>query len=227
MLGRVLEPEVMDSAEEAREYDAMDHAAVNVAFCMDLLAAGAVTGRVLDVGTGTALIPIELCARAPVDIVAIDLADHMLALGKINVARAGLGPRISLEKVDAKAMPWPDATFDACISNSIVHHIPNPEAALREMWRVTRAGGQFFVRDLVRPPSEGELEALVARYANPLPGTNLDARAIANQRESFRASLHAALTLDEVSAIMRTLGMTTLSLSLTSDRHWTLAGKKS
>ena len=39
MLARVLETEVMDTAEEANDYDAMDHASVNRAFCMDLVAA--------------------------------------------------------------------------------------------------------------------------------------------------------------------------------------------
>jgi hypothetical protein len=37
MLPRVLEPEVMDSAEEAKDYDSMDHAQVNRAFVADLL----------------------------------------------------------------------------------------------------------------------------------------------------------------------------------------------
>ena len=36
MLKRVLEPEVMDSDEDAREYDSMDHAAVNAVFVADL-----------------------------------------------------------------------------------------------------------------------------------------------------------------------------------------------
>ena len=39
MLPRVLEPEVMDKPEEAREYDAMDHSAVNLRFVADFLAA--------------------------------------------------------------------------------------------------------------------------------------------------------------------------------------------
>ena len=39
MLPRILEPELMDTAEDAREYDAMDHAAVNAVFVNDLLAA--------------------------------------------------------------------------------------------------------------------------------------------------------------------------------------------
>ena len=75
MLKRVLEPEVMDTPEEARDYDAMDHGAVNVTFCDDLLsfasrngkpALGKRTSRVIDFGTGTALIPLELCGRAEV-----------------------------------------------------------------------------------------------------------------------------------------------------------------
>ena len=85
MLQRVLEPEVMDTPEEVRDYDTMDHAAVNAAFCADLLAAGPIGPTVLDVGTGTALIPIELCRREhDVRVVAVALAVHMLARAKEN-----------------------------------------------------------------------------------------------------------------------------------------------
>src|SRR5579863_7419407 len=141
-LPRTLEPEVMDTEEEARDYDAMDHAQVNARFCDDLLATGARLGRVLDVGTGTALIPIELCGRDPrVEVDAIDLASHMLALAERNVARAKLGLRIRLARTDAKATPWADGSFDAVMSNSIVHHIPDPGRVLAEVWRLVRPGG--------------------------------------------------------------------------------------
>ena len=50
---------------------------------------------ILDVGTGTAQIPIELCRRASdAQVVAIDLAEHMLQLGRDNVRRAGLVERL-------------------------------------------------------------------------------------------------------------------------------------
>ena len=79
MLPRVLEPEVMDSAEEATDYDAMDHAQVNRVFVADFLTFWRPSGRVLDVGTGTAQIPIELCLQAEgITVVAIDAAHHML-----------------------------------------------------------------------------------------------------------------------------------------------------
>ena len=68
-LQRILEPEVMDSRKEAEEYNNMDHSEVNDVFVADLLAfAESVDaedefelGDVLDLGTGTALIPIALC----------------------------------------------------------------------------------------------------------------------------------------------------------------------
>src|SRR5215510_14142050 len=98
LLTRVLEPEVMDSPEEARDYDAMDHTAVNRLFVADFLAGWPGDNPILDVGTGTAQIPIELCRTSPAArVVAIDLAGHMLALGHDNIRRAGLAERIQLE----------------------------------------------------------------------------------------------------------------------------------
>jgi hypothetical protein len=65
LLPRILEPEVMDDPAEAALYDAMDHREVNERFAVDLLAAAAEGGvaleRIVDWGTGTALIPIALC----------------------------------------------------------------------------------------------------------------------------------------------------------------------
>src|SRR4051812_40502892 len=121
MLPRVLEPEVMDSAEEAQDYDAMDHSTVNRVFAADFLAIWDGRGPVLDVGTGTALIPIELCGQHPtIQIVAIDAARHMLALGQGNVERAGLTTRITLALCDAKRLPYLDGSVAALTSNSIV-----------------------------------------------------------------------------------------------------------
>ena len=129
MLPRVLEPEVMDSPEEARDYDAMDHAAVNRRFVADFLAVWGGEGGnpILDIGTGTAQIPIELCRTAPTaSVVAIDLAAHMLAVGQENVRRAGMTDRLHLELCDAKRLPHASGSFAAVISNSIIHHIPEP-----------------------------------------------------------------------------------------------------
>jgi ubiquinone/menaquinone biosynthesis C-methylase UbiE len=223
---RVLEPEVMDTPEEARDYDAMDHGEVNVRFCEDLLAAGPIGPSVLDVGTGTALIPIELCGRAPhVHVVAIDLAEHMLARAKENLAHAKLQDRVMLEKIDAKAMPYPDAAFATAVSNSIIHHIPEPRGVLAEMVRVTAPGGLVFVRDLARPRSDADVDRLVELYGGERPADPRAQASYEHQRALFRASLKAALTLDEIAALASDLGMPGC-VSMTSDRHWTLAFRK-
>jgi ubiquinone/menaquinone biosynthesis C-methylase UbiE len=215
MLSRILEPEVMDSAAEARDYDAMGHRQVNEVFVHDLLLFWAGGQSVLDVGTGTAQIPIALCERAPaVQILAIDAAQHMIALGRENVRRAGLAGRIRLECGDAKHLQVADSSFNAVISNSIVHHIPKPESVLAEMVRVVRRGGALFVRDLYRPASEAVLRQLVDQYA---------ADANEHQRRMFAESLHAALTVDEMRDLVATLGFAPETVQATSDRHWTWA----
>jgi ubiquinone/menaquinone biosynthesis C-methylase UbiE len=213
MLPRKLEPEAMDSAQEARDYDAMDHSGVNAVFVADFLACWDGRNPVLDVGTGTAQIPVALCRHhAGVLVTGMDLAEAMLRVGRDNVRRAGLEERIHLERCDAKRLPYPDGTFGAVISNSIVHHIPEPAAVLAEMVRVCTPGGQLFVRDLLRPPDAATLGRLVDQYA---------AGANAHQRQMFAASLHAAITLPEVRDLVSALGYDPLSVRQTTDRHWT------
>ena len=164
---RVLEPEVMDSVAEATAYDAMDHGAVNAQFADNFLAACHLpSGAILDVGTGTARIPILLCQKSlDVKVVAIDLSEQMLFLAAKNVAAAGLCSRIQSEKSDAKQLPFPDDAFEVVISNSIAHHIPRPQQVMAEAVRVTRSGGHLFWRDLVRPGSHRQIDDLVERYA--------------------------------------------------------------
>ena len=213
MLPRVLEPEVMDTASEARDYDAMDHSTVNRVFVADFLAAWDGRSPILDVGAGTAQIPIELCRQAPTArVTAIDLAEHMLALGRENVRRAGFAERLLLERVDAKQMPYPDGAFAAVISNSIVHHIPEPGKVLAEMVRVAAPDGVLFVRDLLRPATDSELRQLVATYAGD---------ANVHQQQMFAESLHAALSLAEVRELVAQLGLDPLAVQQTTDRHWT------
>ena len=228
MLPRILEPEVMDTPEEARDYDAMDHSAVNRLFANDFLANWGGLGPILDVGTGTAQIPIELYSQflsreealhgglgrlaGDMRIVAIDLADHMLALARRNVEAAGLTASIRIEKADAKRFAYADGHFGTVMSNSIIHHIPEPFGCFAEMHRVCTRGGVIFVRDLLRPTDAETLRRLVDTYA---------AGANDHQRQMFADSLHAALTLDEVRELVGRLGYAPRTVQATSDRHWT------
>jgi ubiquinone/menaquinone biosynthesis C-methylase UbiE len=216
MLPRELEPEVMNDPSEARDYDAMNHAAVNRQFVADFVNEGlAGLQRVLDVGTGTARIPIELCSQLPdCSVVGNDAAASMLQIGGAHVTAAGLSGRIVLDLGDAKALRYADRSFDAVISNSLIHHLAEPQWALLEMVRVLRPRGRLFVRDLVRPATREAVEQLVESHA---------AHETAANQQLLRQSLLAALTLDEMRGLAREAGLPADSVQLTSDRHWTLS----
>jgi ubiquinone/menaquinone biosynthesis C-methylase UbiE len=227
MLERILEPEVMDSVEEAIDYDSMDHSTVNRLFVDEMVAAAKSLGfddledleqespRILDVGTGTALIPIEYGQRnLNGDIWACDLAVEMLRLAETNIRNVGLNGRIILIHTDAKGLEFEDAEFDCVMSNSIIHHIPEPINCLREMVRMLRPGGFLFVRDLSRPSSNAEVEHIVSTYA----GDENE-----RQQQLFRQSLQAALTVEEMQEMASEFNLPPECVQQTSDRHWTLA----
>jgi ubiquinone/menaquinone biosynthesis C-methylase UbiE len=230
MLSRVLEPEAMDTLEEAQDYDSMDHSEVNRRFAADVLEAlrdhgllaASASSHALDLGTGTAQIPIEMISQLrargeSLRLTAVDLAAEMLVIAKRNVAAAGMADVIRLERLDAKTLPYPDERFTAVLSNSIVHHIPEPQEALAEAVRVTARGGRLFFRDLLRPNDLAELERLVALHA---------AGANDRQRQLFAQSLHAALSLDEMRGLVEALGFAGETVAATSDRHWTWSARK-
>lgn len=211
---RVLEPEVMDSWLEAVEYDAMDFLQVNTAFAQrvtELYPQDA--AKVLDAGTGTARIPILLCQLRPQwQIFAIDLGENMLKIGSQNVEKAGLQDSIKLELVDAKQLPYQDGQFDLVISNSLVHHLPDPLPFFLELKRVLKPKGAICIRDLLRPADEATMNSLVESI-----GTEYND----DQKKLFGDSLHAALTIDEVNQLISQAGIQDVKVYQSSDRHWT------
>ncbi len=150
----------MDTADEASQYDLMDHSEVNRQFVDDLLSACPDFHDVLDVGAGTAQIPIELCRRVEMcRVMAADLSCEMLDLARYNIEVQGLIDRIQLDQADVKQMPYRDGMFDLVMSNGSIHHIAEPLCVFREALRVTADGGYLFFRDLLRPPTWRPLNA--------------------------------------------------------------------
>jgi ubiquinone/menaquinone biosynthesis C-methylase UbiE len=148
---------------------------------------------------------------------AADLSAYMLDLARLNIEIAGQIQRIQLEQADAKRLPYADAYFDVVLSNGSLHHIPEPLVVLREVVRVLRPGGVFFLRDLVRPDSAEAVTALVATYAG---------EANDRQQAKFADSLRASLTLAEIRELIERLGYDPQTVQMTSDRHWTWTARK-
>ena len=212
MIPRVLEPEVMDTWEDAIEYDNMDFTDVNTAFVDRAIELAPQSGRILDAGTGTGRIPILILKRrSDFEVIAIDLSENMLKVGQQNVRRARMEEKIGFRLLDAKKMPLPDSSFEMVISNSLVHHLPDPLPFFVEIRRVITAHGGLLIRDLIRPQTRSDVEALVEKYAG-----DCDER----QKGLFRDSLCASLTIEEVEQFVKQSELRGITVSRSSDRHW-------
>jgi SAM-dependent methyltransferase len=109
---------------------------------------------VLDVGTGGADVPVAIVEwargrRVPVRVVGVDRHPTVV---RIAASRTPPG-HVSVVQADASALPFPDASFDVCLCNLVLHHLNWDErvALLRRLHAVSRLG--FLVVDLLRSPS--------------------------------------------------------------------------
>ena len=98
--------------------------------------------RVLDVatGTGAALLPVARRLGPQGHVTGIDLSTGMLREAERTARAEGLA-NIELLKMDAEHLEFPDQTFDAVLAAHAIFLFPDREAALREMYRVTKFGG--------------------------------------------------------------------------------------
>lgn len=130
--------------------------------------------RVLDVATGTADVAIEAAqslrrlasddtegGRRDGSVVGIDPSENMLSIGRKKLAERKL-KEVTLESGSGEALPFSDASFDAVTVAFGIRNIPDRALALREMRRVTRAGGRVAILELSEP--EGGLMSGLAKF---------------------------------------------------------------
>lgn len=89
---------------------------------------------VLDVACGPGFVAAGAAERGAT-VRGLDFSAAML-----GVARAR-HPGLMFDQGDAEALPYPNETFDAVVSNFGIHHVPQPILALRQAHRVLRPGG--------------------------------------------------------------------------------------
>ena len=96
----------------------------------------------LEVGCGTA--PVMVAAAHSFKlVVGVDIAFRWLVVAKKRIAEADLD--VPLICACAEALPFPDGAFDRVVADSVVEHVRDQPAALREAFRVSRPGGNLFV----------------------------------------------------------------------------------
>jgi trans-aconitate methyltransferase len=216
---RICEPELMDAPEQARAYDAADFEEPHARFIAELTARlpdWPASGRAVDLGCGPGDITLRFARRFP-DwwVTGIDGAGAMLSLAEANSRAEGLGSRVTWQCLRLPVKTFPDAPFDAAISNSLLHHLHDPHALWSTLRQILPAGAPVFVMDLMRPASETEARELVQRYA---------AGELEILRRDFYHSLLAAFTPAEIGQQLQACGLSDLTLAVVSDRHLIVYG---
>src|SRR5687768_11653429 len=157
---RLLEPEVMDDPAQAAAYAHADFAGVNQGFVDRFLALfpDLARGVVVDLGCGPADIPDRLgAARPELRCVGVDAS-----LAMLRHARAS---RVAPVAARLGALPFRDRCFTAIVSNSLLHHLPEPILFWSETARIGHAGAPVLVMDLHRPESPDAARTIVDTYA--------------------------------------------------------------
>ena len=118
------------------------------------LAAIGPSDQVLDIGTGTGVVALrvaEQIARGGM-VCGIDLSQPMLETAAAKAKILGIDSKIEFRQMDAEKLEFADETFDKVVSQFALLHFPDPLAALKEIYRVTKPGGRIVVSVGSSPP---------------------------------------------------------------------------
>ena len=108
-------------------------------------------------GTGSSAIPAaELVLVGPSGfVIGIDLADRLLALAREKTRRRGL-QNIAFRAADMLGLDYPAESFDAVVCVFGIFFVPDMAAAVRQLWRLVRPGGQFAITTFRGPTDDGK-----------------------------------------------------------------------
>jgi len=137
----------------AAQFDSFTRAlALPFADRMVSLAKPQASERILDVGTGTGIVALNVApAVLKGKVVGIDLSEGMLATAQGKASRLECAARLEFCRMDAETLAFEDQSFNVVLSLFAVLHFPNPLRAFAEMFRVLRPGGRLVVAVGSRP----------------------------------------------------------------------------
>jgi SAM-dependent methyltransferase len=222
-MDRIPEPELMDEGPQARAYAEADFSLTDQAFTERFLQLVPEPGpRIADLGCGPGNVTFRIAAALPAaEVVGIDGAAAMLAIAAERLpptaADADRLRFLHLDLADGALARQPLAgSFSAVVSNSVLHHLHEPQVFWAAVRRLAAPGAWLYLRDLRRPPTTLALEVIVARDTVGAP---------AILRRDYRASLHAAFTPEEVEQQLDCAGLTGLQVEPLEDRYLEVWGE--
>ena len=217
MMVRVLELEVMDEPQQVLAYAQADFEEENQGFVDQffILYPDLECPHIVDLGCGPGDIPIRVArSHGTCRVTGIDASQPMIDYAEQAVQKAGIQDRIQFlcQRFQDVNLSSP---ADAIISNSLVHHVPNPLQFWYSLKKLLQPGGSVLVMDLLRPESPEAAQAIVDEQAAAEPD---------QLRQDFYHSLLAAFTEDEVAAHLAELNLSRLFVDVPDDRHWIVYG---
>ncbi len=217
---RIPEPELMDSEAQTLAYAQSNFSESNQMFidillakCPDLPS----TGSAWDLGCGPADITIRLASALPGwQLTGLDAGANMLLRARESLVDSPQAAQISLRQAYLPDPELPKACSDLLISNSLLHHLPDPNSLWQSIRQLGKSGARVVVMDLYRPESIQAAAALVAKYVADAPEV---------LKTDFYNSLLAAWTVTEVKQQLTDNGLTQLQIHTPTDRHWLVSGR--
>ena len=169
-------------------------------FVWKILRRGIKSGRVLDIGTGSGRLAIELAKAkgSNFEITGLDVSPNMLQKAAENARQAGAADKIKFVQANADALPFPDGSFDLVISYASLHHWFRPALVFKEAQRVTKKGGAVIIRDNRRVYGNLFWDTFIwilRRFMNR------------RHRENWPKAILASYTIPEVKAILNEAGL--------------------
>ncbi len=219
---RIIEPELMGGLEQAVSYAQADfeepHSQVIKQFDIEFPEAQ-ICGNVLDLGCGPGDISFRFAYRFPqAKITGIDGADVMIDLARERKEREpGLGDRISFIEGLISGAAIPSIPYEVIISNSLLHHLHNPQLLWETILQYASFRTKIFIVDLCRPADKKEAEGIVNKYAANEPAV---------LKKDFYHSLLAAFEPREVENQLARADLTELTVKILSDRHLLIYGER-
>jgi len=220
---RVIEPELMDGLEQAEAYTNADfeepHRRVIELFDIEFPATE-IKGEILDLGCGPGDITFRFTKRFPNSIVVgVDGAAAMIELANKREAREkGITGKVKFIEGAIPGTALPSGPYDLIVSNSLLHHLHQPNILWETILDYASPGTKIFVVDLFRPESEKEAARIVSEYSGNEPEL---------LKRDFYNSLRAAFEPAEVEQQLASVGLSELSVKVVSDRHLIVYGVKS
>ena len=229
---RSVEPELMDDPLQVLAYAQADFKATDQALVDRLVeifgeALGDGPGpRLVDLGCGPGNISFLLAERFPQALVlGLDGAAAMLEVAERELAEReqgspGLADRLRFAQVHLGPERLPYGGFTAVVSNSLLHHLHDPQALWSHLRPLAAPGAAIYIKDLRRPATPEAALALQQKH--------LAAAAPVLQRD-YLASLHAAFEPAEVEAQLRSAGLPVgeqgLQVAALDDRYLEVWGR--